>query len=148
LEQVYADPLHVEQVLGNLIINACQSMTTPSLERSAGAASLSESGKLTITARALAPVSATCPEPSTGSDRQTPMLAISVKDTGTGIAPENMEKLFQALFTTKAKGIGLGLAVSQKLAEANGGSIAAKSQAGRGSTFTLYLPVYRSELGC
>jgi signal transduction histidine kinase len=75
------------------------------------------------------------------------MLAISVKDTGTGITPENMDKLFDSLFTTKAKGIGLGLAVSQKLAQANGGSIAAKSQAGRGSTFTFYLHVYRSKLG-
>ena len=146
LEQVYADPLHVEQVLGNLIINACHSMTTPSLERSAGAASLSESGKLTITARALAPVSATRPESSTGSDRQKPMLAISVKDTGTGIAPENMEKLFQALFTTKAKGIGLGLAVSQKLAEANGGKIEVESEVGKGSLFMLYLPILGSEM--
>ena len=74
------------------------------------------------------------------------MLAISVKDTGTGITPENMQKLFQALFTTKAKGIGLGLAVSQKLAEANGGKIEVASQPGRGSLFTVYLPILGAEL--
>ncbi|MRR30634.1 PAS domain S-box protein, partial [bacterium] len=48
-------------------------------------------------------------------------VAIAVTDTGTGITPENMNKLFEPLFTTKSKGIGLGLAVSKKLAEANGG---------------------------
>jgi signal transduction histidine kinase len=52
-----------------------------------------------------------------------------------------MQKLFEPLFTTKAGGIGLGLAVSKKLAEANGCRIEVKSQPGHGSTFTLYLPV-------
>ncbi len=115
LPQVYADPLQVEQVLGNLITNACQAMEN--------------GGELTIL-----------------SSRKKQMLAISVKDTGTGISPENKEKLFQALFTTKAKGIGLGLAVSQKLAEANGGKIEAESEAGRGSLFTVYLPILGAEL--
>jgi len=69
------------------------------------------------------------------------MIAIVVKDTGVGISPENMKKLFEPLFTTKAKGIGLGLAVSQKLVEANGGRIEVQSEAGKGSTFTVYLPV-------
>jgi signal transduction histidine kinase len=64
-----------------------------------------------------------------------------VKDTGVGISPENMKKLFEPLFTTKAKGIGLGLAVSQKLAEANGGRIEVQSEVGVGSTFTVYLPM-------
>ena len=67
------------------------------------------------------------------------MLAVSVKDNGSGITPENMKKLFEPLFTTKAKGIGLGLAVSRKLAEANGGRIEVESEPGKGSTFTLYL---------
>ncbi len=138
LPPVYVDPLHIEQVLGNLITNACQAMISPSLKQSAGTAS--SSGKLTITARALVPVSATHPKSSTGCDRQKQMLAISVKDTGTGITPENMEKLFEALFTTKAKGIGLGLAVSQKLTAANGGRIEAQSEPGKGSLFTVYLP--------
>jgi signal transduction histidine kinase len=70
------------------------------------------------------------------------MIAIAVQDSGMGISPENMGKLFEPLFTTKTKGIGLGLAVSQKLTEANGGRIEAHSQLGKGTTFTVYLPVY------
>jgi signal transduction histidine kinase len=73
--------------------------------------------------------------------RKDEMVAIAVKDTGTGITPENMQKLFEPLFTTKARGIGLGLAVSKKLAEANGGRIEVHSEPGVGSTFTLVLPV-------
>jgi signal transduction histidine kinase len=56
-----------------------------------------------------------------------------------------MHKLFEPLFTTKNKGIGLGLAVSQKLAEANGGHIEVLSQPGQGSTFTLFLPIFGQE---
>jgi len=63
-----------------------------------------------------------------------------VEDTGTGITPENMQKLFEPLFTTKPRGIGLGLAVSRKLVEANGGRIEAQSEPGQGATFTVYLP--------
>jgi len=69
------------------------------------------------------------------------MVAIAVKDSGSGIAPENFEKLFEPLFSTKVTGIGLGLVVSKKLAEANGGRIEVESEVGQGSTFTLYLPV-------
>ncbi len=71
---------------------------------------------------------------------QNGMMGITVKDTGIGITPENMKNLFEPLFTTKSKGIGLGLAVSRKLAEANGGRIEVKSEPGKGSTFTLFLP--------
>jgi PAS domain S-box-containing protein len=109
LPKIFADPRQVEQVLGNLTINACQAMQA--------------GGALTISARL-----------SKG------MVAIAVKDTGTGITPENMKRLFEPLFTTKTKGIGLGLAVSQKLAETNGGRIDVESEPGQGSTFTLWLP--------
>jgi signal transduction histidine kinase len=123
LPTIYVDPLHVEQVLGNLVTNACQAM--------------SDGGKLIISAREVVPVYA--------RGQKKKMVAIAVKDTGTGITPENKEKLFEALFSTKAKGIGLGLAVSKKLAEANGGRIEVESQVGKGSTFTLYLPVISSD---
>jgi signal transduction histidine kinase len=65
---------------------------------------------------------------------------ISIADTGVGIATENMDRLFQPLFSTKPRGIGLGLAVSRTLVEANGGSIKVESKEGEGSMFTLVLP--------
>jgi PAS domain S-box-containing protein len=111
LPKVYADPHHMVQVLGNLVVNACQSMP--------------KGGNLTVSARA-----------------QDGMIYISIHDTGIGIPPENISKLFEPLFTTKTKGIGLGLAVSRKLIEANGGRIEVQSEAGKGSTFSVYLPVY------
>jgi signal transduction histidine kinase len=70
------------------------------------------------------------------------MIRIAVQDTGAGVLPENMRMLFEPLFTTKVKGIGLGLAVSRKLAESNGGRVEVQSEPGKGSTFTLYLPIY------
>jgi signal transduction histidine kinase len=98
-------------------------MANPSLDTKAGSVIMSGRCKLTISAHL-----------------RKQMVAIAVKDTGAGIIPENLPKLFEPLFSTKVTGIGLGLAVSKKLAEANGGRIEVKSQAGKGSTFTLYLP--------
>ncbi len=71
---------------------------------------------------------------------------VSVADTGGGISQENMEKLFEPLFTTKARGIGLGLAVSKNLVEANGGSIEVESEEGKGSTFIVILPIMEAVL--
>ncbi len=62
-------------------------------------------------------------------------------DTGVGIAPENLEKLFIPFFTTKRAGTGLGLAICRRLVEAHGGEIAVQSQQGTGSTFTVRLPI-------
>jgi len=118
LPLVFADPRQIEQVLGNLITNACQAMSQGSTAR------VPKGGKLTISA-----------------NRHKQMVEIAVKDNGEGILPENMHNLFEPLFTTKIKGIGLGLAVSKKLAEANGGRIEVQSERGEGSTFMLVLPV-------
>jgi len=79
-------------------------------------------------------------------------VAISISDTGCGISEENVKKLFEPLFTTKAKGIGLGLALSKNLVEANGGSIEVESpstklragEEGKGSTFFVTLPLTAS----
>ena len=75
-------------------------------------------------------------------------VSLSITDTGCGISKENMNKLFEPLFTTRAKGIGLGLSVSKNLVEVNGGSIAVESPStefrtgkeGKGSMFTVRLP--------
>jgi PAS domain S-box-containing protein len=66
---------------------------------------------------------------------------ISFADTGTGINDEVLPKLFSPLFTTKAKGMGFGLAICKRIVEAHGGSIAVKTEKNRGTTFTLILPI-------
>ena len=68
-------------------------------------------------------------------------MALSVTDTGCGIPEENMGKLFEPLFTTKPRGIGLGLATCKNLVEANGGTIDVESRVGQGSAFTVILPI-------
>lgn len=68
-------------------------------------------------------------------------VRLDVIDTGTGITPEQMGKLFEPLFTTKARGIGLGLAVSRSFVHANGGMISAESTPGTGTTMSVSLPI-------
>jgi len=67
-------------------------------------------------------------------------VAISAHDTGTGIRTELQDKLFRPLFTGKAKGTGLGLAVVQRIVEAHGGQVTVESEVGTGSTFKVKLP--------
>lgn len=68
-------------------------------------------------------------------------ILITVRDTGVGIPPEDLDKLFEPLFTTKATGIGLGLALVKTLVEGHGGNIGVESEMGKGSTFTVRLPM-------
>jgi signal transduction histidine kinase len=67
-------------------------------------------------------------------------IAISITDTGVGIPEENLERIFEPLFSTRANGIGLGLSLAKLLVEAHGGSITVESEVGKGSTFTVKLP--------
>ena len=66
--------------------------------------------------------------------------SITISDTGTGISEENMKKLFTPLFTTKAKGTGLGLAVCKRIVDAHNGSISVESVEGEGTSFKIYIP--------
>jgi PAS domain S-box-containing protein len=125
LPMVFVDSRQMTQVLGNLVINACQAME--------------DGGQLIVSSDQLSVNGNTSTSLSSGQ-----WVRIAVKDTGIGIPPENISKLFEPLFTTKTKGIGLGLAVSKKLAEANGGRIEVESEPGKGSTFTVWLPVKQS----
>lgn len=68
-------------------------------------------------------------------------IDIAVSDTGDGIAPENLPRIMEPLFTTKARGIGLGLAIARAIAEKNHGKLSAASRPGQGATFTIRLPV-------
>ncbi|MGU3358954.1 PAS domain-containing protein [Methylobacterium sp. M6A4_1b] len=69
-------------------------------------------------------------------------VAVSVKDTGTGIPPDRLDRIFEPFFTTKGVGHGTGLGLSQVFgfAKQSGGEITVESQVGEGSTFTLFLP--------
>ena len=67
-------------------------------------------------------------------------LKIFIRDTGPGIAPENLPRLFDPFFTTKKNGTGLGLAICQRVIQEHLGTIEVKSEVGRGSTFTITLP--------
>ena len=72
-------------------------------------------------------------------------VLIAVTDTGTGIAPENLSRIFEPYFTTKAKGTGLGLAISRRIIEAHGGTIIAVNQASGGCRFEISLPLKGAE---
>lgn len=111
LPLISADPDHMNQVFGNIILNAVQAMP--------------EGGKLTIKTEI---------ENSKG-------VAISFADTGIGIPESTINKIFEPFFSTKAKGIGLGLAITKILVEQNRGTIEVKSKVGKGTTFTVKLPV-------
>jgi signal transduction histidine kinase len=67
-------------------------------------------------------------------------VAVSVSDTGTGVRPEHVNRLFEPLFSTKTFGTGLGLAVSKSFVEANRGTIAVESEVGKGTVVTVVLP--------
>jgi signal transduction histidine kinase len=71
-------------------------------------------------------------------------LHITFEDTGEGMTTETLAKLWSPLFTTKAKGMGLGLAIIKRFVEAHEGSISVETELGKGSTFTVTLPIKRS----
>jgi len=71
------------------------------------------------------------------------LCQIDISDTGVGIEEEHLRELFSPFFTTKRQGTGLGLVEAQKIAKAHGGALEVRSQKGRGTTFTLTLPLKR-----
>ena len=75
------------------------------------------------------------------SRREEDVVCVDIIDTGTGIDAETMAKLFRPFYTTKPGGTGLGLATSRKILHAHGGDLTVQSEPGRGSKFTLCLPL-------
>ena len=68
-------------------------------------------------------------------------INVEFKDTGVGISNENIQKIFEPLFSTKAKGIGLGLTLAKAIIDEHKGSILVESEIGKGTTFTVNLPI-------
>lgn len=113
---VLADPRRMQQVFFNLLINARQAIEH-------------RSGKISIVARR--------------SDDE--YIAIEISDNGAGIAPENLEHIFEEFFSTKKGqpdkgGMGLGLALVKEIIEEHHGTISVRSEVGHGTTFTIRLP--------
>ncbi len=73
--------------------------------------------------------------------KQEDNVEISFADTGTGIPKETLPKIFTPLFTTKAQGMGFGLAICKRIIEAHGGTITVETEVNKGTTFTITLPI-------
>ena len=134
LPTILADPHQLEQIFGNIILNAIQAMTLPNSHPTSSGHKVKtpEGGQLTIqtSAGSVGPSLASSPG----------WVSVSFSDTGVGISQENMDRLFEPLFTTKTRGIGLGLAITKTLVEGHGGKIEVESQEEKGSAFSVVLP--------
>jgi len=116
LPPVRGDREKLRQVFLNLILNGIQAT--------------GRGGRLTVTA---------IPVPA--EDASPAAVELAFADTGVGMEPELMERIFEPFVTTKAEGTGLGLAITQKIVESHGGKIVVESTRGKGTTFRVRLPV-------
>ncbi len=114
LPSIVIDPSQVQRVFINMIVNAAEAMNG--------------NGRLIMTTR---------------RDTNRGCIEVTFTDTGMGISEENLEKIFDPFFTTKetGHGVGLGLAISYGIIKEHGGSISVESEVGKGTTFTIRLPV-------
>ena len=112
IPEVMADRVQIQQVLMNLMLNGIEAMKDMG-------------GVLTVSSQP-------------GQDGQ---VLISVSDTGVGLSAEKADQIFEAFFTTKAQGSGMGLAISRSIVESHGGHLWASANDGRGATFHFTLPV-------
>ena len=148
LPRVRTDPTHLRQILVNLIGNAVKYTPT---------------GGIAVRARLVgAPEGAMARRPggddptllNRSPDRRRIWIALQVIDTGIGIAPSDLERIFDEFEQVNAgprgdsmeRGTGLGLAISRRLARLLGGEISVESQPGKGSTFTIWIPVSAADL--
>jgi two-component system NtrC family sensor kinase len=112
LPEIQADPAHMKQVFLNLLINACEAME--------------EGGTLTIRSDF---------HPDTNT------VAMSIRDTGTGIEEKDLARIFDPFFSTKKKGTGLGLSVVNGIVTRHNGKVEIDSTPGKGTEFRVILPL-------
>jgi len=117
LPNVLADRIQLQQVLLNLIINAVEAMSS-----------------ITGRTRVLTVRSERRESPET--------IAIAVRDSGVGLDPQRAERLFDAFFTTKPEGMGMGLSICRTIISAHGGRLSNANNADHGATFEFTLPAY------
>ena len=119
LPAIEGDRVQLQQVLLNLLINAIQAMDAVPLDRRL--------------------LSVTVERAASGKQGETIMLRVD--DSGTGIAETALPRLFDAFFTTRSEGMGMGLSISRSIVEAHGGNLAAVNRPEGGASFTVSLPV-------
>jgi len=149
LPRVRTDPTHLRQILVNLIGNAVK--YTPAGGISVRAKLVGPPPRFTVPLRAGAGDSA--PQEHTPDTRRA-WIAVQVTDTGVGIAAKDQARIFEEFEQVNAgprgdsmqRGTGLGLAISRRLAQLLGGDIGVESELGKGSTFTVWLPVHPADL--
>jgi signal transduction histidine kinase len=117
LPKTMADPIQLQQVFMNLLLNAADAMPNGG----------------TLTAQTL-------------HEEASLFLRITIRDTGTGIDKSVIDKIFQPFFTTKPKGTGLGLSITKRLIEQHGGSIRVANNPNGGAAFTIDLPIKPGEV--
>jgi nitrogen fixation/metabolism regulation signal transduction histidine kinase len=118
LPEVPLDADLMKRILVNLLENSLQAMP--------------DGGKLSVSA-------ARCSR--NGRER----LEVTISDTGVGMSPEDLGKVFEPYFSTKAGGTGLGLAIARKAVEEHGGEIRAESRIGHGTTLRIWIPLESGE---
>jgi len=118
--QIRIDPQQIKQVLINLVQNAADS--------------IGKNGTVTLRARL---------DEKRLNERQTDVVVLEVSDTGNGISPEAEKRLFDPFFTTKDFGTGLGLPIAARIVEKNQGALQYQTQADRGATFGIILPLHK-----
>jgi PAS domain S-box-containing protein len=125
--ELLADPHQLRQLFSNLMANAFEA--------------LGGEGHVSIRAAVLPGDD----EPAGSNEPPVPQIVVEVRDTGPGIAHDDLERIFSPFFTTKPQGTGLGLAIVRKVVDAHDGHIDAISAPGRGATFRVTLPVVPTE---
>jgi PAS domain S-box-containing protein len=120
------DPGQISQVVNNLVINAVQAMP--------------QGGELQVAVDNVMLPTALAPHMHPGQH-----VRIAVRDTGPGIAPEYLQRIFDPYFTTKSKGNGLGLTISYSIVKNHKGVLTVESQMGKGTCFFIYLPAVAAQ---